>query len=119
MPHAFITPGTTFGLLRVVKQAGLTPIGERLYLCTCACGSKRKLRTSILRGRKYYSCGCFQKRHPALRNNNKRKGAPFVERNQIMFYLALAGHKKTAIAKRFNISPSTVHAILRRMKVTA
>lgn len=117
MPHRFILPGTTFGLLRVVNQEGHTPAGERLYRCTCACGKRRLIRTSILRAQKYYSCGCFRHRHPALRNNNKKAGAPFEGRNKMMLFLSRMGEKKTVIARKFGISPSTVNSKLRRMEL--
>lgn len=57
--------GETFGVLRVVSFAGVTPDAKRLALwnCACACGMEVIVAGAALRSGKRKSCGCLLRRH--------------------------------------------------------
>lgn len=53
--------GRIFGRLTVIGEAGENRHGQRLWLCHCACGSKKTfLKSSIVRGASR-SCGCAKR----------------------------------------------------------
>lgn len=57
-PSSIIPPGTRFGRLVVLGQAGSRQ-GQRLYRCLCDCGNESVTRGASLRRGHTRSCGCL------------------------------------------------------------
>ena len=51
--------GQKFGMLTVIKRAGVHPGRNSTWLCVCECGSERVVRGSALRTGHTISCGCY------------------------------------------------------------
>ncbi|GFO80849.1 MAG: hypothetical protein A49_04760 [Methyloceanibacter sp.] len=59
--------GKRFGILKVVSREGSKKLGARstpLWLCRCACGTKKLITTNALRNGQR-SCGCLPPRRPS------------------------------------------------------
>lgn len=58
--HRLDLTGKKFGKLKVLQRSGLTPRGEVLWECLCACGMICEVRAGHLRRGNSKSCGCGQ-----------------------------------------------------------
>lgn len=58
-PRLIDMTGQQFGLWTVVRQAGNAPKGAALWLCDCACGTRRNVVGSNLRNGVSTGCGCL------------------------------------------------------------
>lgn len=64
--------GSTYGLLTVLSDTGKrTRSREKMYLCSCVCGSSVVVRGSSLRTNHTTSCGCFKRKSTADRYRNR------------------------------------------------
>lgn len=53
--------GSRFGRLTVVEDTGERKHGQKVWLCSCDCGSTVKAQSGNLRSGNTKSCGCFQR----------------------------------------------------------
>jgi hypothetical protein len=58
--------GQRFGMLTVIGKGGLSPSGDRKWICRCDCGVERENKGSALTKGQYQSCGCARRK---LRND--------------------------------------------------
>lgn len=58
MPAPLELSGLVFGRLTVLRPAGSSPRGSRLWLCVCRCGTERKVLAHHLKSGNTRSCGC-------------------------------------------------------------
>lgn len=58
MPKPLELTGLVFGRLTVLRPAGRSPRGSRLWLCACRCGELRLVEAARLKGGNTRSCGC-------------------------------------------------------------
>lgn len=66
-------------MLTIIKYAGLSDRGQRLWLCKCDCGNTIVKSTNALHEKKRHSCGCLRRNHP----NNTRHGMCYTRINSI------------------------------------
>jgi len=59
MPQAVDITGRSFGRLEVLGLAGRDRLGQRIWNCKCACGSKRTVIGKMLLRGSTVSCGCY------------------------------------------------------------
>lgn len=62
--------GKTFGRWTVVGPGGTSRKQEARWLCRCTCGNEKTVASSILRGGKSKSCGCYRQQH--MREHRKQ-----------------------------------------------
>ena len=53
--------GLTFGRLKVIERAGISPNGAYLWRCLCECGKEKIVTSSALNGGFTQRCGCMKK----------------------------------------------------------
>jgi len=53
--------GKVFGRWTVIEDSGERTYGTVLYLCECVCGTRRPVRSTMLRNGTSQSCGCLHR----------------------------------------------------------
>lgn len=61
MPRKIDMTGQIFGILTVIRDAGINKAGSRLWLCRCECGNTKIIDGSELRRGNCKSCGCLSR----------------------------------------------------------
>ena len=56
-----IKQGDRFNRLVIIRKAGISHNGSRLWLCKCDCGNEKIASTAHLKGGFIKSCGCLKK----------------------------------------------------------
>jgi len=73
--------GMRFGKLIALEFAYITANGYHKWLCKCDCGNTKFISKRSLLRRSTQSCGCFQGKNKALKNEVQRRvpidAAPF------------------------------------------
>jgi len=64
----------TFGRLTVLRFAGHAADRHALWLCRCACGTKKVIRSDCMRRGDSLSCGCANTHQYGLRHGDARAG---------------------------------------------
>jgi hypothetical protein len=75
MPRPIIDiTGQSFGRLTVLHFAGQATDRHVLWLCRCACGTEKIIKSNSMRSGLSLSCGCANTHQYGLRHGDARKG---------------------------------------------
>lgn len=69
--------GLQYGRLRIIGEAGVGRLRQRIVLCQCACGARKKIRLGDIRNGKTKSCGCLAREKTSKRfKKHGKKNTP-------------------------------------------
>ncbi len=75
--------GETFGRLKAREPHGQDKQGRLMWLCVCACGTRKRVPSRHLIQGRTRSCGCLKKENAAA---NGKKGAPRISGARSHFF---------------------------------
>jgi len=86
--------GNKYGRFTVVRFSHIGKHYAKFYFCKCECGNIKTVRLNKLKYGEIISCGCFLKER--LRESNKKRRMPFIERlkNCLYSYFSFEAKRK-------------------------
>jgi hypothetical protein len=100
-----ITPGTQYGKLTTIKQAGGRNNGRK-WLCSCSCGNEIEVYSNSLNRGERRSCGCLLKDKQAMnesvRVENHIKTYDYDEEFSYRDVLSATGSNKAIVSRVLN-----------------